>query len=286
MLVHDNLGKVHRIDPVSGAYLGSFNANPWGGSVTTASYVNKRYYMIGPYSNSMSVYNYSTGDEVGNVGVTPSNIRAMTMSLDQSALLMAGQNGTIYRYDPNTLTRLSDFATSGADIQNIMVAPDGKVLTVEMAGGGHYFRSYSAGGSMLYSYQLDSTSGVFTPGMAIVNYQALAPGTAGSNGFFFANYSASGGQFAGGSTNSLASISKFTGMVAGHTGAYFVGPDTTTANGLLVQRVDMSAYYTYKFNYSNITGPTGVAIVLAPEPASFAVLALGGLALMRRRRQR
>lgn len=282
MLVRD-VAKIHRLDPVSGAYLGSFPVSI-SYSTMTASYVHKSLYVVGG-GYTLASMDYNTGNFRALGPSLESYPTSMVMSRDQSTLYVAMQSGAVAQFDAATLVRGSDvIAASGEAIHSVYASESGFLAVTQSTSSGHVLRTYNSAGSVISSLQIDSNLGSMVNGLCVNNTTA-----------YFAR--ATGGLYGGatidpatGVLSSLflagaVSMASLVGMHDAHIGAYWTGLDANAANGLRVQYINPFNAYDRVFNYSQITSPFSTALVLAPEPTSLTALALGGLALIRRRRQ-
>lgn len=282
MLVRD-AGKIHRIDPVSGAYLGNFQLTT-SSSVMAASSARKSLYMVS--GATVGAVDYSTGDYrlIGtSLGFTPS---AMAMSRNEATLYVASNNGNVAQLDATTLIRGADITLEPATtrIHSLYVTVGGLFLATIRNASGHYLRSYSSSGSMISSINIDSnTLETYTNGITVNQNQIFYGRT--SNSYGGAILDPLLGTLSSGFTNNVPLFSSLVGMHDGHIGSYWTGLDSTPANGFKVQYINPFQNWDRTFTYSQITAPLSTALVLAPEPTSLAALALGGLALIRRRRQ-
>lgn len=286
MLINEG-NLVHRVDPVTRTYLGSFST-PFA-SAMTASFARKSLYLATGFG--VDVWDYSTGEErPGRSFAVSSIVTSVAVSGDQSTLYVGQFNGTIAKFDAATSASTGTFATvASAQIQAIHGLPDGRVLALTGTTSGHTLRLYSSTGTQLSSVAVDSSSTAASSVLSLWTY------TGSSDYIFFRgvntgtsyNYvvlpkgTNSLGTVFGASSSGISSIS---GFEPGHVGGYTIGPDTTPANGVRVTRYSSSGEYLGSSVFSNIASASSTAIVLAPEPGTWAALGLGALALMRRRR--
>ena len=282
MLVKE-VGKIHRIDPVSGAYLGNFQLAT-NNSAMAASSARKSLYIAS--GTTVGAIDYSTGDYrlIGtSLGFTPS---AMAMSRNEATLYVASNNGNVAQLDASTLVRGADIVLEpvGTRIHSLYVSTSGFILATIRNATGHYLRSYASSGSMISSINIDSNLvDTYTNGISMVQNQVYYCRT--SNSYGGAILDPALGILSNGLTSSSSGVSSFVGMHDAHIGVYWTGVDPAPANGFRVQYINPFNAYDRYFTYSQITAPLSTALVLAPEPTSLTALALGGLALIRRRRQ-
>jgi len=278
---------VHRIDPISKAYLGSF-AVP-GPSAMKASFVQKSLYLA--YGYRASVFDYSTGEErVGRNIYVSSSIYSMALSPDQSTLYLGLASGGIVAYNAATSALIGTVASvTRADAMTTL--PDGRLLVLDGGATGHTMKLLTAAGVLQSSYASDSSTSFVSNSIAYWN-NPTAPqenffyrGTQTGSNYQYGSLNHGSSTLIGPAASSYTGYSNLSFHEAGHTGGYFMGVDSTTSNGLRITRFSSDGYQVSTGTYSQILSPTQTAIVLAPEPASFAALGLGCIAFLRRRRK-
>lgn len=284
MVLVNSGNQIHRVDPVNGAYLGAINTNFWCLAMT-ASFSSKRVYAMD--SNRIMAWDYSTGEQVASSGGSPALVLGLGMTRDHSSLLACG-NGIIDKYDPITLARTSFISDVTYQFKSVLQHSDGRFIAEAYNNTNHFIKVFSSSGVLLQSYQVEAgQSNSYRYGLAYLPYTSMfyfGTGVTGQYGSAF--YNTTTGQITSSTVNLPATgLSTITAVFNGHTGMYWTGLDQTAANGFAVQRYDPYFNRDYRYSWAQIANPQSAAIVLAPEPASLTALALGGLALIRRRRQ-
>ena len=276
MLIADNNNVVHRVDPTNGAYLGNFAVSfvPYQ---MVASYATKRLYAQN--GNSISVYDYSTG-QLLNVFGGGSFLGGITISSDGNTIYAGNTSaGTINRYTPSG-SFLGTFV-SGLRTNAMSLATDSSGR-LYVTNGANAF-CYDASGTLISS----STTPIAAPTASAFSYGGTGFGSAlvqANGGASYGYNGVSSGFLATPQTYSFGNMASAQGAVSGHLGAYVLGKDFSTT-GLRVTKVEPYPIYpSTSFVMSQITSHRASAIVLAPEPGTWAALGLGALGLVRRRR--
>lgn len=287
MLINDG-SLVHRVDPVTRTYLGSFST-PYANSMT-ASFARKSLYLAS--GGGVGVWDYSSGEErPGRSFTVSSTVMSVAISGDQNTLYVGQLNGTISKFDAATSASTGTFATvSSSQIVAVHGMPDGRVLALTGTAAGHTLRLYSSTGTQLSSVVVDSSTSSASNILSFWTYTGnydyifIRGVNTGTSYAYVALPKGTNALSSVGIGSSGAGLSSISGFEPGHVGGYTIGPDTTPANGVRVARYSSSGEYLGSSAYSNIPSAYSTAIVLAPEPGTWAALGLGALALMRRRR--
>ncbi|MCE9558600.1 MAG: PEP-CTERM sorting domain-containing protein [Armatimonadetes bacterium] len=279
--------KVHRIDPANGYYFGSFSVGPEVVGMA-ANAAKGELYTIDP-NGFVRVFNYSTGERksIFATGLTLGS--DLSMSLDGTKMYAVNGTNSIYSISLTTPGAATIVATKAGRVYskltttqsgNMFVADDSALFVDRFSSSGSnfiYSTSSSINPSMGPVGQMTiNNSGIGIPptllysaGINVGYHQLTAPDTFSGAGTILA----------------VNGFTEFRATARSHDGTYIIGNDNGSA-GTRVTALDATGFISSTFTYSGINGNVGrVAIVLAPEPASLAVLglALGALAMRRRR---
>ena len=288
VLVQDQTASViHRIDPISRSYLGSFSVPAFG--YMAASFVQKTAYLFS--SGSVLAYDYNTGAERPERSFNISGLSTCaSMSPDQNSVYIGTSAGTVVSYNAATgALNGTLISLPGSDISAITPTADGRLVVLTATGAGHYLRLFSGAGTLLSSINVDASPSyagrqiAYWAGTGGADY-TFFKGTNVNAAYGFAPILRGAGAFGSAGTSTYPGYSSVSTLLPGHTGGYFGGLDSTPSNGFRLTRFTGNFTYASSSLYSNIQDPGASAIVLAPEPGTWAALGLGALALMRRRR--
>lgn len=273
---------VHRMDPVTGAYLGSFGQNflnnPGGVVLDQA---NNTVYVAD--TNRVTRWNYNTGDYLGTFATASGTVTSFSQNQSDGSLNVTSGGG-IKRYNTaGTLIRTYT-STSGFAYQSGILANDGFYYVSTRTGSNRRLDRFNAStGVFISSQQWFADRYVPRTGNTYVN--------------LFSNAAAPSPSYVEVDTlNSGAALSAFDTTIAlrevsggafGHNGLlYVVGLDAAapTRGGIikfdLVSSTSGSVYGT-----SFLQNPSGIAVVVAPEPGGVFALALGATLILRTRRK-
>ena len=275
--------EIDRYDPVSKIYLGSFSIiGSMPTSIAASTARGELYTRVG--SNTVDVYNYSTGDYLRTIRM---NGGALGVSADGQNIQSIHLGNLISVNAANGLASGSVALTGMTTTGNAFsLSPSGAVIVADDAGLA--FKSFSAGGALI-------SSSAYTGGVTAVKQLASRVGSVGSigsntNSFLgTSNIATTLYGVTEATTGVLSGTSRGTGLTTNtaalnaHNGMYFVG-----VNGAVLRMAPMTSGNVIGagFNLTQTTNLTGTAaIVLAPEPATMAALGLGVAALLRKRRK-
>lgn len=273
LLVADlSTDSIHRFDPVTGAYFGSFGAGMMGDPAHIAvdrsqgiAYVTN--YQLG----TVQKWNYSSGTLLAEWGVAQP--WGITMRHDGNLLVGTSTGARVYTPTGQWLSTLASGAAAygvGFDGSNYFVGLSGSV------------RKYATTGTLVESV---TTGSAHWYGMTFRNGVAYGGGY-GLNGQYGRFDTASMTGYATQPVGTLASGFHIEGFALSHgMTMYMLGRNPSNAAQGLITRWHLGVNGSLSTFGSNvIQSPTGMAIVLAPEPTS--LLALGaGLLLVRRRKR-
>jgi len=279
---------VHRIDPITNAYLGSFGggilSNPRGIAINQSL---QRAYILDATSR-VSVWNYNTGEFVSSFNANLSGASFLTANSD-GTLNVAGSS-TVRRYSVTGST-LATYTRSGTlNVQQGILLQDGQFYMSTRTGDSRALERFN-----------------YTTGAFIGSSSWLADRMIPMSGSFDASPSANAlNAFAflgsavveldvinNGPSSTVATstqlIDTVVGVAEGHGSMSFVlGRDKTTPTRGGIARFDRNTF-TYGLTLAgtaNIVNPTGLANVVAPEPGTMIAVGVGLAALARRRRPR
>lgn len=304
-LIYDNDNdQIIRYDPVNKVRLGSFGQGrlgAWGNSNGLAlDPTDLNLVAALDIDGNVRWFNYNTGILVRSVATGDIN----EFGYQNFKILSNGNLLVTAQYNPNRLTRIfngttgalintfADYTGSGYTLMDCVPVGDGTYYSLERSGGAgnysfHLFRRNSTGGFLgaLYNYDASSSADfqmeievsgnkVFTLGRTAESLRAfsISGSTLTKDNL---NYSIYGGAFASGLSVGHGGSVHFTQYRSGVPGNEFYSYDR------------IAGYYTYfggTMPYTQELG--GMVLVTAPEPGTMAVLGLGALAILRRRKVR
>lgn len=263
---------VHRFDAVTGAYFGSFGAGMMADPAHIA--VDKAQgvaYVTNYQLGTVQKWNYSSGTLLGEWGAAmPWGI---AMRHDGNLLVGTGNGARVYAPSGQLLSQWASGSAAygvGFDGSNYYVGLSGSV------------RKYSTAGIQVGSIATGLTHWY---GMTFRDGVAYGGGY-GLNGQFGRFDTASMTGYAVQTVGPLAGSAHIEGYALSHgMTMYMVGRNAANTAQGLITRWHLGANASLSTFGSNvIQSPAGMAIVLAPEPAT--LLALGaGLVVLRRRRK-
>lgn len=269
---------IRRFDPVSGAAFGSFGGgflvDPVGVAVNT---VLGEAVVADAGGRRITYWNYNTGEYL-RTSIVPSGVTYLNQNPDGTVNL--AYSNRVVRYGWGFGSPIATYAgASGLTVQQGMLQADGRLYVSHRDSVNVAYRWHDAPTGALIgttNWVADRTVAI---GSHSVNVYASTTSVAfevdiHGNGPFF--------QFA----SFLSGYDAVAGVAAGHGSAAYAAV-RSTGGTWEVRRYDALANVVMPgFAVGQLTTPTGMAIVVAPEPASLVALGLGALALMRRRRNR
>ncbi|MBL8088051.1 MAG: PEP-CTERM sorting domain-containing protein [Chthonomonas sp.] len=281
--------RIHRLDPVTGAYLGSFLV-PTKPAGMAASRQRGELYVLG-INGDLRVYNYSTGERkaIYNLGI--GGVLDLAISNDESKLYVVNGSSQVWTTSALTPNSLSSVGSrAGANYRTVSISPSGSLFATDSLGS-RLDRFLPSGGSFAFSSFGTIASGSATMSQVAISgpsptgFAVLGPGPSAASGQFMNLSSDNPSGFTSFAFTTFG-FSDYRSAVRAHDGAYFIGTDSSGANTVRVGSLDGLAYYGSSYAFSGVSGGAGkVAIVLAPEPASLLPVALGALLILRRRKR-
>lgn len=283
--------RIHRYDPVSGAYLGSFAS---GIQVTRIAVnpTNSEVYAYDDNNASIRAYNYNTGAFLRSY-FSPTGITDMVVSSDGTRILHTTGGTTIRGMDLSTgsvsnlvtgtgttgfyrlaLHRNGTLYAAGDTISLSQFAPSGSNYVQTQVTTLVGVSSASAGTQMAIQYPNVGSS---------LGYVAIGQGS----GFGYNYFGNSGNLINVGGTQSAGQISSMSVMLNSHAGFYGLGVDAVNSSQVRLNSYDLVGVpIETKILPFQIGNPNAGAIVLAPEPGTMIALAAGIGVLARRRRKK
>ena len=282
---------VHRYDGSTGVYLGQFGngylQNPMSMVLDQA---NNRVFVAdqvgtgdGSLPNSVRVwsFNYNTGEYLSSFR-TPYNYAQPQIAFDGSTLLV-GHDGTlfdVYGLGGNLIT--SYFWGGATNPKGLASASGGLTYAVE---GNKLYSRNSSGlqSTFTMSSAISASSSSGQRQLAISGSRAIAVGAISFSAINLASLSTTN------SANSLATTTltnynQINGAGFGHGDvAYIAGTNGTI--GQMSRVLYSEGIQLQVFGSGQLIEPHSIAVVNAPEPATFGALGAGLLVLTRRRRK-
>lgn len=276
---------VHRLDPVTGAYFGSFGggilSDPRGVVVNQSLGVA---YVLDATSR-ISAWNYSTGAFVTSFNSDVIGAKFLTGNAD-GTLNVTGT--TLARRFSTSGATLATYTRNGTlDTQLGILLRDGLFYLSTRTGVSRSLERFNyATGAFVGAngWLADRLTPIQSIGAANT-FNAYVSGT-GTSVALELDAMNNGPTLSGLVTTAL--IDTVAGVAPGHGGMMFVlGRDSTTPTRGGIVRFDMNTLTaaTVLVGTGQIVTPTGIANVVAPEPGTIAALGLGALVLLRRRRR-
>lgn len=286
-----NFSRIHRYDPVSGAYLGSFAS----GIQVTRIAVNPTNSEVYAYDNnnaSIRAYNYNTGAFLRSY-FAPTTVTDMVVSPDGTRILHTTGSTAIRSLDLSTGTATTiGTGTGTTGFYRLALNRDG---TLYAAGDTAALSQFDPSGSNYVQSQVATLNGVSSASagtqMAIqypsvgtsLGYVVIGQGSS----FGYNYFGATGNLLNFGGTQSAGQISSMSVMLNSHAGYYGLGVDSLNGSQMRLNSYDLVGVpIETKILPSQIGNPNAGAIVLAPEPATMIALAAGIGVLARRRRKK
>lgn len=290
MLVADNnttsgggfaAGSVHRFDPVSGAYLGSFGYFENTIVGMAADKESNRCYVA--TTKDIFAFDYNTGDLITNYSLGSYTPQSLSISRDGSKLFLS-MSGYVPTFAMDTATGgFYSFATNANMSQQFFVetGAGGYMSNVSSYGLGVYdstaaYQGYYSS-SQIYAMSRmgggDGTLMVWSSGTSAgsPNLQVASTTSAGL-------INQLGASRAG---TSMAMAASF--LAPAHSGVYAMGYRGSSV--WRIQNLSVNLNTARSFDTTILKAPVAIATVLAPEPAEWLVLGLGVAILIRKRRR-
>lgn len=290
--------QVRRYDPDSNLGLGAV-------SVPSANYValdqpNNRIFVSDATSSSLRAFNYNTGAALGG-WMMASGVRHMAYHSGSNSMFYVGSNGVISRF--RLSSEVTQFLTvpAGVSVRSVMVLGNTVVAMGANASGNLVHLAWDA--NTLAAAHTNTLSALTQSGSAlgkpvaisrgggVFNYRYVYRDELGLLTLGRAELDSTGGFSPSAFALSLSgfSVAAMPSLVRGHNGYFVVGADAVNANTLRVEEYSSSDILLRQNLVSGYTIPAGAFgadNVVAPEPGTLAALALGGAALLRRKRKK
>jgi hypothetical protein len=286
-----NFSRIHRYDPVSGAYLGSFAS---GIQVTRIAVnpTNSEVYAYDSNNSTIRAYNYNTGAFLRSYFAS-TGITDMVVSNDGTTILHS-TGSTVIRGMDLTTGAYSNLVTGTGTTGFYRLALH-RNGTLYAAGDTVSLSQFAPSGSNYVQIQVTTLSGVSSASAATqmaVQYpdvgSSLGYVAIGQGSSFGYNYFGSTGNLLNiGGTQPAGQISSMSVMLNSHAGYYGLGVDLLNSSQVRLNSYDVAGVpIETKILPFQIGNPNAGAIVLAPEPGTMIALAAGIGVLARRRRKK
>lgn len=287
VLISDSTnGVIHRVDGATGTYLGSFGRTVLISPQAVAlDQANQRLW-VGDMSAGLVAINYNTGEPISqNLNYTVFHDMALTP--DGSQILRTSGVNNI-----SAMTRISNPVNGNTGAANYQFSSNGTGTAVGVDSTGDYIVSDRANNRVTRfnpngTLEASSLIGSFnhTSKGTVVGNQMLAMTSAGIMlSINTQSFTTSSGLTPSGSWTAAIDVA------AGHPGwVWGLGRDATQTRLQRYAVLPGSNVYSpvgQAILLPQIASPTSLAVVVAPEPGTMTALALGGAALLRRRRKR
>jgi len=272
--------KIHRFDPVSGVYLGSFGG--FNASITS-TYLNQSTNSLFVMSaNGFTEWNYNTGLLKNSIPypLVAAIQYVVRPSGDRIAIFDNLADVPIFSF-PTFSSLQTHGLLPGALYRSGIWTSNTSMIAFESAQSRFVNLSFNAAGTT-------STTGVVSNVVAATtrwgqmaknggtNQVVMATGTLG--GFY--SYAPNGTTF----TNNPGVLAGNALSAASAHSGFFIGYNTGAATGR-VDYFDGNRNYTRSFGIGQVVSPVSMQTVLAPEPGTMAIFGLGLAALKLRRKR-
>lgn len=286
LVTDSGTNSVHRIDPISNVYLGSFGggilSNPRG---VVVNQTTQRAYVLDGGSR-ISTWNYNTGAFISSFSSGVMGASFLSMNSD-GTMNIAGA-GTVRRVSQAGVT-LANYVRNGTlDVQSGILLRDGFFYMSTRMGSTPVLErfNYASGAYLGASNWLADrmTPIADIPGSIANTFNAYVVTT---TVFAELDLFNAGPNLIGGVTTTL--IDTSAGVAAGHGNMMFVlGRDKAVPTRGGIGRFDMNTFTwgSTLAGTGQIVTPTGLANIVAPEPSSLLALAAGAWLLRRSRKAR
>lgn len=265
--------QVHRFDPVSGISLGSFGSGYMVGPAKIALDTASGIAYISDYNlGAVQKWDYNTGTYLGDLTTSTSSAWGMVRLNNGNIAIADGLN--VRTFNPAG-TQVGSFVAGGYGL-----GTDGTNLFVGSYGG---ITKYSSSGTLLGSI---TTTGRTSLEIQVRGGIAYTSGQGYGNKFGQFNAATMTG-YSEKTVSNLSTVMDIEGLTFSHgTYVYTAGQSVNAGTPTVISRFNLAngSAVSSLGNFASSTRITGMAIVLAPEPGTLAIFALGLAALVRKRR--
>ena len=284
MAVDRDTKSVHRFDGSSGISLGSFASgyltNPQ--SITISGSTAHVLDVVGS-AGRVRRFNYNTGEYLGSTslnsfGFGPSGL-SLLIGPSGEYIASAGSFSGVGGFDPVTGSRMYAYFTPSAGNQGAVIV-------------GGFLYNVESSGAMGWG-PLPSTSTTNFPSNTTLSGAGNPWQLATAGGLIYTmnqstnairSYSQTG--VATGLVASLTSMINCKGLAMGHNNVMYAAGLSNVSSTGRIARLDTRTGESLGFiNASQMTSPVSLAVRMAPEPATMAMLGIGALSLLRKRRR-
>ncbi|MBL8049160.1 MAG: PEP-CTERM sorting domain-containing protein [Chthonomonas sp.] len=279
-LVSDSgTNSVHRIDPITNTYLGSFGggilSNPRAVAIDQA--LNRAYVM--DLTSRVSVWDYNTGEFINSwsTGFGGSNL---TRNSDGTLNIVGASS--IRRFTASGVIQREYVRSGTLGIQQGLLGPDGQFYMSTRTGNNFRLERFSYGTGTFLGDEFWATDRAILspgPGNVLVSFEY--------SGTVYAELDVWNSGPSSIAAVGTTVINTVAGIANGHGSMSFIlGRDAAVPSRGGIMRYDRvnNAFSPFLAGTSFIQTPTGLANVVAPEPGSMLALGLGLLAMARRKR--
>lgn len=282
MLVCDNADRViHRVDPVSGAYLGSFGK----GFLSFATHVavnpaNGLAYVYDSGNNKVLTFDYSTGlyrSSFSTAGLVTLNgsFGYLSVASNGDVLLGVSYGGGFRLNASGAVIAQYGVPAGGTGLTKVIQGADGAIYGVDWIGKRVARYNFAGGAPTSYSSANQAYWDLAAFGSLGLGLSETAVTKLNMNAGMASISSQPLTQFGLNAAQALA---------RGHGNMSFVGG--WTGSGYRIVKFDGTDYQNWGYiEHSAIKNITGIATVVAPEPGTMIALSLGVAVLARRRRR-
>ncbi|MCE9557430.1 MAG: PEP-CTERM sorting domain-containing protein [Armatimonadetes bacterium] len=283
LVTDSGTNSVHRIDPISNVYLGSFGSgllsNPRGIAIDQG--LNRAYILDA--GSRVSTWDYNTGAFISSFNSNVGGASFLTRNSD-GTLNVAGSDRVV-RMNVNGAVAATYVRTGTFGVQQGILLRDGQFYMSTRTVDSRLLERFNYTTGVLIgasTWLADRLLPMPDTGAALANTFNAYVST--STVALEIDRMSNGTIYVTDTPTTL--IDTVAGVAAGHGGMMFVlGRDklTPTRGGIVRFDKDTFVVGTTLAGTSNIVTPTGIANVVAPEPGSLAALGLGLVVLLRRK---
>ncbi|MCE9558455.1 MAG: hypothetical protein K8R88_05840 [Armatimonadetes bacterium] len=273
---------VHRMDPVTGAYLGSFGQNflnAPGGVVLDQA--NNTVYVAD--TNRVTRWNYNTGDYLGTFVTNSGAVTSFSQNQSDGSFNIATSGG-IRRYTMGGSFIRTYTSTSGFGYQSGLLANDGfYYVNTHTTTSVRQDRLNAGSGALIETRTWACDRYLPLGGNNYINLYSY--GVAPASNYYEVDTLNSGPINTGAFL--ISAIKDVSGGAIGHNGiVYAVGLDAAVTTRGAICKIDPVALSNGSaYGTSFLQNPSGIAVVVAPEPGGVFALALGATLILRTRRK-